>query len=242
MWANCSPVAIGRFTFSRTRRSESGLSGRIGVLVEVEPERLERLSEVGRLGGREHRVGVEQEVDSVTEGHAKCLGRRDRPDDRGLRIPLPETSLVERRERPEAEGGEAELLPAEAVLDELLGGGTREMPVDPDALTRRAAEEVVDRCSEPLPLEIPERDVDPGDGAHDHLAGRPERAPHHLAPPVLDPAGILADEQLLEVVEDAEHAATPAGEARLADSRQALVGPDENDDHRVVVARTDAHR
>ena len=55
-------------------------------------------------------------------------------------------------------------------------------------------------------------------------------------------ARVLADEQLAEVVEDAEHAAAPAREARLADARQPLVGADEDDDHRVVVARTDAHR
>ena len=44
-----------------------------------------------------------------------------------------------------------------------------------------------------------------------------------------------------EVVEDAEHAAAPPAEARLADPRQPLVGADEHDDHRVVVTRANAH-
>ena len=55
-------------------------------------------------------------------------------------------------------------------------------------------------------------------------------------------AGILADEQLREVVEDPDHAAAAAGEARLADAGEPLVGTDEDEDHRVVVASTDAHR
>ena len=54
---------------------------------------------------------------------------------------------------------------------------------------------------------------------------------------MLDPARVLADEQLGEVVEDPEHAAAPAREARLADPRQALVGAHEDDDHRIVVPR-----
>ena len=46
----------------------------------------------------------------------------------------------------------------------------------------------------------------------------------------------------MEVVEDPEHSAPLSGEARLADPRQALVGAHEDEDHREVVAGTDAHR
>ena len=53
--------------------------------------------------------------------------------------------------------------------------------------------------------------------------------------------GILADQQLAEVVEDAEHPATAAGETRLADARQPLVGADEHDEHGVVVTPAHAH-
>jgi hypothetical protein len=115
------------------------------------------------------------------------------------------------------------------------------LPVDADSLTRRAAEELVDRDAEPLALEIPERDVDAGNGAHDHLPGRPEGAAHELRPPVLDPRGILSHEELGAVVEDAEHAAPLSGQAGLADARQPLVGADENDDDGVVVAAAHAH-
>ena len=110
-----------------------------------------------------------------------------------------------------------------------------QVDVDADAVARRPAEQRRDRHAERLALQIPQRDVDPGDGAHDHLAVRPERAAHHLAPPVLDLARVLPDEQLGEVVEHAEHRAPLPGQARLADAREALVGADEDDDHREPV-------
>ncbi len=211
------------------------------ILVEVEAVRLERVAEVGRLRRAEHRVRVEDQVDLVAERVPQRLRRRDRPDDRRLRIPVRERVVVERGERAVAERGEALLAPAQCVLHQRLRAFPRHVAVDAHPLARRATEEVVDRDAEPLALEIPERDVDPGDRAHDHLPRRPERAADHLAPPVLDLARVLADEQLGEVVEDAEDAASLTGQARLADARQPLVGADEHDDHRVLVARPHAH-
>ena len=211
------------------------------ILVEVEAVGLERVAEVGRLRRAEHRVRVEDQVDLVTEGVAQRLRGLDRLHDRRLRIPVRERVVVERGERAVAERREALLAPAERVLHQRFGGVSRQVAVDAHLLARRAAEEVVDRDAEPLPLQIPERDVDPGDRAHDHLPGRPERAAHHFAPPVLDLPRVLPDQQLAEVVEDAEHAAAPPAEARLADPRQPLVGADEHDDDGVVVALADAH-
>ena len=164
------------------------------VLVEVEAMRLERPAEVGRFRGAEHRVRVEDQVDVVADRAAQRLRRLDRLDDRGLGIPVPERVVVERGERAEAQRGESLLSPAKRVLRQLGRGGSRQVAVDPHPLARRAAEEVVDRDAEPLPLEIPEGDVDPGDRAHDHLPGRPERAPYQLAPPVLDPRRVLPDQ------------------------------------------------
>src|SRR5215207_10189699 len=114
------------------------------------------------------------------------------------------------------------------------------MAVDAHPLARQAPEEVIDRSTEPLPLEVPERDVDPGDGTHDHLTDRPERAAHELAPPVLDLPRVLPNQQLLEVVEDAEHTQAAPSEARFPDARQPFVGADEHDDDGVLVARPDA--
>jgi hypothetical protein len=58
---------------------------------------------------------------------------------------------------------------------------------------------------------------------------------------VLDLPWVLPDQQLLEVVEDAEHAPAAPGEARFPDARQPFVGADEHDDHGVLVAWPDAH-
>jgi hypothetical protein len=186
-------------------------------------------------------VRVEDQVDVVADGEAQPLGRLDRPDDRGLWIPVREGVVVERGERAEAERSEPLLPPAEGILGQFLRGVSGQVAVDPHPLARRPAEEVVNGNAEPLPLEVPERNVDPGDRAHDHLSGRPECAANHLAPPVLDPRRVLPDQQVAEVVEDAEHAASATGEARLADPCQPLVGADEHDEHGVVVARTHAH-
>ncbi len=191
------------------------------VLVEVEAIGLERVPEVGRLGRAEHRVRVEEQVDVVADREPQRLRRLDRLHDRRLRIPVRQRVLVERGERAVAERRESLLEEPVRILDQLLRGVAGEMPVDAHPLARRAAEEVVDRDAEPLPLEIPERDVDPGDRAHDHLPGRPERAAHHLAPPVLDLRRVLPDEQVAEVVEDPEHAPPAPAEARLADARSA---------------------
>jgi hypothetical protein len=68
------------------------------VLVEVEPVGLECVAEVRGLGGAEHRVGVEQQVDPVADRRPQRLRRRDRLDDAALRVPLRQPALVEGRE------------------------------------------------------------------------------------------------------------------------------------------------
>ena len=161
------------------------------VLEEIEPIGLERMPEIGGLRGTEHRVGVEDQVDRISESRAQQLGGSDRLDDRCLRIPVRQRMVAERSERSEAKRREPPLLPPERILEQLLGRGSCEVAVHACPLPGGAAQEVVDGHTEPLPLEFPERDVDPRDGAHDHLPGRPERAAHHLAPPMLDPRRVL---------------------------------------------------
>ena len=149
--------------------------------------------------------------------------------------------VVEGGERAEPQRGEALLAPAERVLRQLLRGGSGQVAVDAHPLARRPAEQVVDRHAEPLALQIPQREVDPGDRAHDHLPGRPERAAGELAPPVLDPRRVLPDQQLAEVVEDAEHAAPRP--ARLASPMPVSPSSVRTSTmmHGVVVTRADAH-
>jgi hypothetical protein len=197
--------------------------------------------EVGSFRGAEHRVRVEDQVDVVTDGGPQRLRGLDRLDDRCPRIPVRERVVVERGQRGEAQRGESLLPPAERILCQLLRGAPCQVAVDAHAPARGTAEEVVNGNAEPLSLQIPQRDVDPGDGAHDHLSGRPERASDHLAPPVLDFCRVLPYEQLAEVVEDAQYAAPAPGQARLADARQPLVGADEHDEHGIVVTSAHPH-
>src|SRR5262249_34702234 len=56
---------------------------------------------------------------------------------------------------------------------------------------------------EGLGLEVPQADVDGGDGLEgDALAAVAPDAPEHVAPELLDVEGVLADEQVLEVLLD----------------------------------------
>jgi hypothetical protein len=58
---------------------------------------------------------------------------------------------------------------------------------------------------------------------------------------VLDPGRVLPDQQVAEVVQDAEHPSSAPGQAGLADAGQSRVRADEHEDHGVVVPFTHAH-
>src|SRR6266508_4619321 len=108
------------------------------------------------------------------------------------------------------------------------------MGVADHLVAREAAEQFVDRDAQRFALDVPEGDVDGGDGGGGDLAGREEAAPEHLLPEVLDAAGVLADEEGLEVLDHALDGELAAGDAALADAGDALVGVD--DDEEVVPA------
>ena len=52
------------------------------------------------------------------------------------------------------------------------------------------------------------------------------------------------DQQIARMIDDAEHSPSSTRQARLADTRQSLVGADQNDDHRprIVTGRSDRQR
>ena len=152
-----------------------------------------------------------------------------------------ERVVVERGEGAVAERGEALLAPAQCVLHQRLRAFPRHMAVDAHALARRAAEEVVDGDAEPLPLRSQSAMSIPATAL---MITCPvdQNVPRTISLHQCSIfARVLADEQLGEVVEDAEDAAPLTGQARLADARQPLVGADEHDDHRVLVARPHTH-
>jgi hypothetical protein len=63
-------------------------------------------------------------------------------------------------ERAEPHGREAGLGLLDGVLRERFGVGAGDVDVAADAVTGLAAHQVVDRHAEPLPFDVPERDVD----------------------------------------------------------------------------------
>ncbi len=80
---------------------------------------------------------------------------------------------------------------------ELVDRGTEDMGVEPRLVSDRAAEQLIDGHTQALALDVPERDVDRGDGAGNGGAREVMRALHHV-PVVLDVARGLADEVLAE--------------------------------------------
>src|SRR5690606_14190061 len=83
------------------------------------------------------------------------------------------------------------------------------------AFARSAAEQLVDRHARHLAEDVPQRDVDRGDGGHGDGTAAPVRAPVEELEDVLDPTGIAADEiryqVILEVGRDREFAAIERG-------------------------------
>jgi hypothetical protein len=101
--------------------------------------------------------------------------------------------------------------------------------VEPHALARFPAEQLVNRELQRLPLDVPERHLDGADAReHDRPASlRPEAVVVHVAPDRLDPEGVLAPHDVLEEVLD--HAgrrglAHPIGDRGLAEPGDTVVG------------------
>src|SRR5262249_34825458 len=98
--------------------------------------------------------------------------------------------------------------------------------VDADAVAHLTAEQVPDRRSQRLPLDVPERHVDAGHrpGADDAGHAMTHDGAEHLLPELLDMRRILADEHRREILHRALDAPRPA--AALADPGDAGVGID----------------
>src|SRR6185503_10574377 len=86
-----------------------------------------------------------------------------------------------------------------------------------DVLAREAAQELVHGDAERLAADVPERQVDRALRVDLLAAGRVEVAAVHELPQVLDPRGVLADDQPRDLLDGVARAA-------LADAGQALVG------------------
>ena len=210
--------------------------GPAGLLEPVEAEGLERGREEVTHARARAGMAVDHDVDPLAGGIAH---RRD------ARLGVADRSEPferhRRGHRHRLEGGEAlldhrrrEL--AEALrlvaLVEVLHLPAAEVAVEPDVVAYGAAPQLVAGHAVHLAEEVPERDVDPAHGrpAHDVVAV-PEVLPEHHLPQVLDSRGILADDQLREVLDRSDDGARVPLERRLAPAVEAgLVRHDPDED------------
>src|SRR5262249_33580984 len=99
-----------------------------------------------------------------------------------------------------------------------------QVAVGSDVIAHRAAPELRARHPRDLAEDVPQRQVNSGDccGPHNAVAV-PEMLAEHPLPEVLDPRGILADDQLGEVFDRADDAAGVPFEGGLAPAEQAVL-------------------
>ena len=79
------------------------------------------------------------------------------------------------------------------ILHQFFGGGTADMIVGTDFVAAFSAKKLVDRDSEVLSGNIPQRDVDGTDGTHNSGSAEMEAAVHIL-PVVFNLQGILSNQ------------------------------------------------
>ncbi len=97
------------------------------------------------------------------------------------------------------------------------------MRIADNLVAHLVAEQVVNGHAERLALDVPQGDVDGGDGRGEDALCREEAAAEEHLPDVFAVHGVLADEQRLEVLDRADHRQFAAGNAGLAHAVQPLV-------------------
>ena len=225
-------MSISTHMRSRPRERAADADRRLGLHVEVEverdadvradrpPERAEERLDVTDHLGRHGLVGGARPAAESREVDARRVAR---VDDVGLERPVAAADdllaepvdVVHRAERRHADDGGVHRARGPAVG-----------PVDPLAEPEGPAEELVHRHAEGLGLHVPQRELDPRDRLGGDAAGALPR--HAVEVPVdpLDRAGVLADQDGLEVPHRAHDAVRIAPVGALAVAGEAGVGPD----------------
>ena len=110
------------------------------------------------------------------------------------------------------------------------------MAVDHHALPGRTAQQLVHRETGQLALDVPQGNVDGGDGGHGHRATAPVGAFVQVLPGVLDAVGVPADQQRTNMITKVgRHRQLAAVQGSVTHSEQAVLGLDDQGD--VVTAR-----
>ncbi len=117
---------------------------------------------------------------------------------------------------------------------EILQPAAAEMTVSADVIAHRSAPELVTGQPRDLSRNVPQGQVDPrdGGGSHDAVAMPKMLAIHHL-PEMLDARRILADEQLRQILDRANHAPGMPFQRGLAPTEQTGLIGDNFDKHPV---------
>src|SRR5438105_4235522 len=99
-----------------------------------------------------------------------------------------------------ANGGEAARGGSLTAFDQLVDGARQDVVVDARFVPRLATQERIHRDAKVLASDVPERNIDGAEGAHDRRAAEMHRAIEVL-PVVLDPQRILTDEVQRELLD-----------------------------------------
>jgi hypothetical protein len=215
--------------------------GQHRLLDEHQPERLELLRD--HLGHRPVHATVEIDADAEVLSHRladRLHARQHRVD---LRVRVDDLHLLGGVHLHRRESARAAVPRHRRRVGRPVAADPR---VDADAIAQLATQQRVHGNAERLALDVPQRLIDPGEGAHVHAAAAVESAAVQHRPVILDQRRILADQivgQLLDgggdrVRASLEHRLTPPGDPLVRlDLEEA---PPRRDDERGE--RSDLHR
>ena len=219
-----SPVAMGTEIWRATSAHSVEVVRQNRVLVEHGVVLLNAAGEHHRLGGRQATVDLNAEVNVVPHGlavlthgvdgvrHLVCVG-----------LEVWDVARFIEEGRQVTNGGEALLLGVNAALDKLLSRVAHDVVVDAGLVADLAAQQVVDGNAKVLAFDVPQRDVNGGDGAHDGRTTEMRGAVHHV-PMVLDQPRVFAHQVLAKLADSGFGGFQMAPGARLTESGDAFVG------------------
>ena len=227
-----SPVAIGTFVFEATSRKPREIARRQHLLDEHWPRRLDRV-DIGerRAGGSGPSVEVDHDLDvrpdrGAQRGHHArgAVDLRQEGAIVGVRNDHDFHRAIAARENVMRALGE--LVRRFGFVDR-AHVAKAQVRIDPHAVAHTAPEQPPHRNRKRLAQNIPERNLDSGDGAHADDAEAPEAVLRHDLDELLDVARVASDHEGREILDRACDGARFPLEGRFAPSEQSvLIGLD----------------
>ncbi len=202
------------------------------LLDEHRPHPPQFVADLDRQGGGHLAVEIEGQFDARPDQFAHLSGAGDEFVD-----PLRRLVRAPRARRAGLEGVEAPR-PAqvgEPLLRRLARRASRladaPVGVDAHAIARRAAEELVDRHPVVFPGDVPQRVIDPGEGAHEHVAAPEEGRAVDVLPVVLDSQWIFAEQVIGQLLDRRHRALRLPLQRRFPPPHDAVIGRNLDEPH-----------